>query len=64
MKRKKGAIVWDKKSKKYVKVQDDKKNRNRKRSQHRSKLNLSFLIFRDMAAPVSYMTWAVSMSLP
>jgi ATP-dependent RNA helicase DDX54/DBP10 len=25
MKRKKGAVVWDKKSKKYVKVQDDKK---------------------------------------
>ena len=50
MKRKKGAIVWDKKSKKYVKVQDDKKKRNRKRSLHHSKLNLSFLIFRDMAA--------------
>jgi len=25
MRRKKGAVVWDKKSKKYVKVQDDKK---------------------------------------
>ena len=25
LKRRKGAIVWDKKSKKYVKVQDDKK---------------------------------------